>query len=491
MEKPARPSPGAPAFAEVVLELPAPLVLVDRDGLVILANRDAAPLFDRPRDALPGCPLADLLARPDARPLDLADLDESDHPPFGPGVELLAVRPDGTRRAVLVRLRRLPDLVALVLRDLTAHHREAAARRAFDERVHRLLATARVIPWEADVATNQFTYVGPQAEAILGYPVAAWYERDFWPRHIHPDDRDQALQTCAAATTRETHYAFEYRMLAADDREVWIHDIVVVARHRGEPVLLSGFMLDVTAQKQAEAERARLLVETQRAVRMRDEFTHIAAHELRTPLTPLRLHLEQALRHAARAAASDDHRRHLDVALRQLERLEGLVESLLDVTRLRQGALTLDPVRCDLGELAREVGTGLAELLARAHCPLTIDAAPGVIGRWDRLRIEQVLTNLLTNAAKYGAGAPIEVTVRADGTRARLTVTDHGIGVAPEDHERIFEWCERAVSPASYGGLGLGLYITRQLLAAHGGTIRVASEPGAGATFTVELPLVA
>jgi PAS domain S-box-containing protein len=488
MDQPASSSAGEP-LAELLLDLPAPVVVFDDAGVVTFANRDLGDLLERPREALVGRPVVELLVTADDRPLAAGDLVESDHPPCGRGVELVALRPGGARVPVLAGVRRLAGRVALVLRDLTAHQRETAARRALDDRVHRLLDTVRVIPWEADVTTYQFTFVGMQAEAILGYPIAAWYEDKFWPSHIHPDDRDHALSTCSSSLKRETHYAFEYRMIAADGRVVWIHDIVVVSRVSDRPHILSGFMLDVTAQKQAELERARLLDEARRAVRLRDEFTHIAAHELRTPLTPLRLHLEQALRQVARLPASDDHRRHLDVALRQLGRLERLVESLLDVTRIRQGGLTLEPTRVDLGELAREVAASLSGLLERARCPLTIDASPDVVGQWDRLRIEQVLINLLTNAAKYGAGAPIEIGVHADGPRALLVVRDRGIGIAADDHERIFEWCERAVSPGSYGGLGLGLYITRQLIAAHGGTITITSEPGAGSTFTVELPL--
>jgi PAS domain S-box-containing protein len=488
METPASPLL-EPHLAEVLLELPAPVVLLDAAGSVTLVNSDAATLLGGAPETLLGRPVGELLTTADARPLDLDDLVEVDYPPLGRGVELLRRRPDGAPLSVLAGVRRLPGAVALVLRDLTAFHRETAARRAADERVHRLLETARVIPWEADVLTYQFTYVGPQAEAILGYPVAAWYEKDFWPYHIHSADRADALRTCSSALKRETHYAFEYRMLAADGREVWIHDIVVVARRSDRPHILSGFMLDVTAVKHGEAERKRLLAEAQRAVRLRDEFTHIAAHELRTPLTPLRLHLEQALRQLDRVTTPDGHRRHLDVALRQLGRLEALVESLLDVTRIRQGVLNLERTRCDLGELAREIATSLDGLLERAHCPLTLDIAPGVVGNWDRLRLEQMLINLLTNAAKYGAGGPIELHLHAEGPRAVLVVRDRGIGIAADDHERIFEWCERAVSPSSYGGLGLGLYITRQIVVAHGGTITVASELGSGAIFTVELPL--
>ncbi|WP_232293259.1 sensor histidine kinase [Stigmatella aurantiaca] len=119
---------------------------------------------------------------------------------------------------------------------------------------------------------------------------------------------------------------------------------------------------------------------------------------------------------------------------------------------------------------------------------LELHAPAPVLGRWDRLRVEQVVTNLLTNALKYGAGRPVAVRVEGAGERARLTVKDQGIGIAEEDLARIFERFERAVSDRHYGGLGLGLYITRQIVEAFGGTVGVTSRPGMGSTFTLELP---
>ena len=126
--------------------------------------------------------------------------------------------------------------------------------------------------------------------------------------------------------------------------------------------------------------------------------------------------------------------------------------------------------------------------LARAGSPVTLTSDTSVVGAYDRMRIDQVLTNLLSNAMKYGGGKPIEVALRGAGGRARLSVTDHGIGIAREDRERIFERFERAVPVRHFGGLGLGLWIAEQIVKAHGGSITVTDTPGGGATFTVELP---
>jgi signal transduction histidine kinase len=178
---------------------------------------------------------------------------------------------------------------------------------------------------------------------------------------------------------------------------------------------------------------------------------------------------------------------------RQVESLVRLVETLLDVSRVQLGSFSLKTEPgVDLGEVAREV-VYRHRPQWEAACEavtLQVEAAP-LCGQWDRLRLEQVVGNLLSNAIKYGAGHPIEVAVSREAHAARLEVRDHGIGIPAKDRERLFNRFERAVPASNYGGLGLGLYITRQIVTAHGGTISCESEPGAGSTFVVELPLQA
>ena len=225
------------------------------------------------------------------------------------------------------------------------------------------------------------------------------------------------------------------------------------------------------------------------AVRIRDEFLSIASHELRTPITPLRLQLQATLRQLRKGEiGTTDVEARTETALRQTERIATLVNDLLEVSRISMGRLTLQAEAMDLGESAREVVEQHEWEARNAGCALSLRADP-VVGRWDKLRIEQVLTNLLANAIKYGAGKPVEVAVeRVDGT-ATLMIRDHGIGISKEDQERIFDRFERAVSVRSYGGMGLGLYVARQIVLAHGGSIRIQSAPGQGSTFTVNLPL--
>jgi signal transduction histidine kinase len=232
---------------------------------------------------------------------------------------------------------------------------------------------------------------------------------------------------------------------------------------------------------------AKLYTAAREAIRARDEFMLVAGHELRTPLAALSLHHE-ALINTREGTTLDKVRERGGKLKAQSERLIRLVEDLLDVSRLSAGRLSLELDDVDLGALAREVTERLHDDLERAHSPITVDLAE-VHGRWDKARLDQVITNLVTNAVKYGKGSPIEVRVSREGPLAKLTVTDHGIGIAAHDQQRIFKRFERAVSSRKFGGLGLGLWITSQLVHAHGGTITVDSQLGAGATFTVLLPL--
>jgi signal transduction histidine kinase len=171
--------------------------------------------------------------------------------------------------------------------------------------------------------------------------------------------------------------------------------------------------------------------------------------------------------------------------IRQTDRLGGLVGNLLDVSRLAAGKLDLTPEKFDLVELVRDVAERLRD---QASAPFELRLDGPVVGTWDRLRVDQVITNLVSNALKYGRGKPVSLAAGARGNVAVVEVSDQGIGIAAADQKRIFERFERAVSPSSYGGLGLGLYIARQIVEALGGSIRVESTPGAGSRFIVELP---
>jgi signal transduction histidine kinase len=220
-----------------------------------------------------------------------------------------------------------------------------------------------------------------------------------------------------------------------------------------------------------------------RAVDVRDQFIAIASHELRTPLAALRLQADRA-RHILQAEGSSALPRLLRIQ-HNAERLTRQIEQLLDAVRGPDRAAQPQPEPLDLSRLAREAAARADDGRSR----ITVRAAGEVAGAWDRLQLEQVLDNLLANAVKFSGGEPVEVEVAACDGVARVSVRDRGIGIAAADQARIFERFERGSNVKAVKGLGLGLWIAKKLVEAHGGAIAVESALGAGATFTVTLPL--
>ena len=243
-------------------------------------------------------------------------------------------------------------------------------------------------------------------------------------------------------------------------------------------------------------ENARLYDEARVAVKLRDEFLSIASHELRTPLTSLRLKVDGILRASAKRKPIDPGRlvARIEGVDKQLGRLTELVDALLDVSRAAAGRVELSLDEVDLVAVVRNVAERFKDELTSSGGPLSVlvagdeGARGSLIGRWDRLRLDQVLTNFLSNAIKYGAGKPIQIRVSASGDEAFLEVEDHGIGISAEDQERLFKRFARVVSPEHYGGFGLGLWIVKVLVEAMGGQVAVKSAVGVGSVFSATLP---
>lgn len=238
-------------------------------------------------------------------------------------------------------------------------------------------------------------------------------------------------------------------------------------------------------------DKDRLIEELRQAVRARDEFVAIAAHELRNPMTPILMQV-----HSLITAASDPNRCRPDVLAPRLDLLEHAVRdfvrrstTLLDVARIAAGNLRIELSEVDLSRIVRAV-VDRAEAAARlARSRLQADLQDGVVGIWDRLALEQVVENLLSNALKFGAGKPVTLTLRSDGHAAQLAVQDRGIGISEADRARIFQRFERAVTQREHGGFGVGLWLANQLVVAMGGTIGIESAPGEGSAFLVKLPV--
>jgi PAS domain S-box-containing protein len=254
---------------------------------------------------------------------------------------------------------------------------------------------------------------------------------------------------------------------------------------------VGGVLEDLTAHQQLEQERRRLLREAREAVQLRDDFLSIASHELKTPLTPLSLHLAMVQRRVEKGERVDPAL--LRQARAQLVRLTGLINDLLDAARVGDGRLSLHPAPLELEALVRRTAARAVPARDALH-PLQVHAPDGPLWvRGDASRLEQVVANLVDNAVKYSpGGGPVQVEVAAQGDMAVVAVGDRGIGIPPDQQELLFDryFHARNVPAHSYGGLGLGLYISRDIVERHGGHIWVESEVGKGSTFYVALPLL-
>lgn len=276
---------------------------------------------------------------------------------------------------------------------------------------------------------------------------------------------------------------YGYILKPFDDRVLQVSVMMALCRHRTESRIRE-------AERIAHESRARAIVAEER-LRAHEEFLSVASHELRTPVTALKLQLE-VLRTRLQdgpgglpsAVLETTDRANLSVS-----RLATLVEGVIDVSRMALGEFALRREKLDLVEALREAIQRYQRVARALGSEIVLDGAEGPIpGSWDPDRIHLVLNHLLSNAVKFGAGKPIEVTVRRNETDAVVCVRDHGPGFDAETAERVLMRFERGVSHHKYGGLGLGLYIVQRIVEAHHGELEVKSSPGNGASFTVKLP---
>jgi PAS domain S-box-containing protein len=383
-----------------------------------------------------------------------------------------------------------------IIRDVSAEQRAQERIQETERRFRTMADAAPVLLWMSDTDGlctffNQtwLDFTGRTQEEEWGVG---------WAEGVHFEDLQRCLDTYNDAFNRRHVFEMEYRLRRRDGQYRWILD-------RGSPRQMPdgtfagyiGSCIDIHERRILEAD-------LRRAVQVRDEFLSIASHELKTPLTALQLQIDNlqptVQRSPCESAQNERVGSSATAVAEQSQRLTELVDLLLDVSRINSGRLRFDCSEFDLVDLVRGTVERWRQVSARRRTELmpgatesqfTTDLPDHLGGSWDRLRLEQVLNNLLSNAVKYGRNQSIHVEVSGTESRARVRVVDHGIGIAAVDQPRIFGRFERAVSSRHYGGLGLGLWITRQIVEGMGGSIEVESETGQGAAFTVELPRTA
>jgi signal transduction histidine kinase len=405
---------------------------------------------------------------------------------------------------------------------------DATALKAEEARLRRsetLLVDAQGIAhlgtWEWDLTQPAPAVWSTECCRIYGREPGFKPSYDAYLATVHPDDRARVRTVIDNAVSERRPFSHDERVVRPDGTVRHLHTWgIPVLNDAGRLVRLIGVCQDVTDRKLAEielekslataravaAENDRLYREAQHSIQVRDDFLSIASHELRTPLTPLRLQVQHLRNRISQDLRQDESarletgenalaaraRRNLqliEAAERQLARLSQLVEDLIGTVALTAQYTKLNRRTMNLSEVVLELLERLRVDLRNAGCSVERNIEPNITGCWDRSRIEQLTVNLVRNAMKFGSGKPIRINLSRSAGSAVLRVQDFGIGIPKTEQARIFERFERAVSVTHYGGFGLGLYVAHQIAQEHGGNIRVESEIGEGATFTVELPL--
>lgn len=355
-----------------------------------------------------------------------------------------------------------------------------------DEIFRTLVDASPAMLWTTK-ANGECTYLSKKWSQYTGRAL----EEDLglgWINAVHPDDHELAKKIFLEANSEQKTYYIEYRLKRHDGEYRWAIDQAdPLFDKEGSFLGFVGMVLDIHDKKMAEHE-------LHDALKTRDDFLSIASHELKTPLTSLKLQ-SQIFQRAALKGQSHIYEKNnilqlIDRTSKHVNRLNRLVDDMLDVSRIRTGRLTLLKEEFDFCEMTKEVLERIKEQFLNAQYELPeVSICDPVIGYWDRLRLEQVITNLITNAIRYGEGKKIKICVESDQHVVRFTIVDQGIGIEPRDTDKIFQRFERAIGSHEVSGLGLGLFISKQIILAHQGEIWVESKSGSGSTFIFEVPI--
>ncbi len=372
---------------------------------------------------------------------------------------------------------------------------EAPLFRLFADALDQIVWIVRGVPERIVFISSAFNKVfGIHPEELYDFP-------NLWLDCIIPEDRQRVEKAFADwVGGRAPVYNVEYRIHRRTDGALrWIsaRGAVVTAPGSKDPVgIFGGVAEDVTARKSLEEESVELTRRLERAVTFRDEFISLASHELRTPLVPLKLSLQTMNRMmsrpeeaALRVTGGPEFSRLLSVAMEQVLRLEVLTNNLLDASAVRAGKLEVHRTETDLSELLEGIVSAHRHWVETAGSTLQVRLQSQVTGEFDRMRIEQIIVNLISNALKYASGTLIEIDLeQLDGT-ARLRVRDHGAGIPENLMARLFERFMRGNGNQGKQGIGLGLFLSRQIAEAHGGRLSARNAPDGGAVFELIVPV--
>lgn len=340
--------------------------------------------------------------------------------------------------------------------------------------------------YEIDLIHNLF-FSSPKSDEIFGHGHLSGDFVSVTKKIVHPDDFNNVVEKTFAAISEKRPYSDEFRIVSADGTLSWVlSQGEAFYDDKGKPVSFLGVVQDITHRKNIE-------LKLNEALKTRDEFLSIASHELKTPVTSMKLQLQMAEKSLAipeRFPTPEKMAKTLEMSIRQINKLTKLIDDLLDVSRINTGRLTFNFEKVDLKILLQEVLERFTFQFQNAGCEVSLkmDERESFVAECDRFRMDQVITNLITNVIKYAAGKPVIISLKKSESSVQIIVQDFGMGIEPYLLNKIFDRFERSDLHNHISGMGLGLFIARMIVEAHGGQISVTSEPGEGSTFTVDIP---
>ena len=372
--------------------------------------------------------------------------------------------------------------LVIVLKDVARMQEAITSLTQSEERLRLATDVSELGIWEVNLLTGHVAR-NQNHDRIFGYSeLRSHWEIGDYVEKLHPEDKESVMELINNAASSCESFVSTFRILRDDHSFRWVNATgKVECGLDGKAIRIIGTIMDITEKKKSED----MLHE---ALFYRDEFLSIASHELKTPLTSLKLQSQMFKRHLEKkdneAFSPERIKRFMSEADTQVSRLTRLVDDMLDISRIRTGRLSISPEKVEISNVVKEV----VDRMRPHFSSLEIgDLQHGEVF-CDRLRIEQVITNILSNALRYGKGRPVKVDLRESGDAMTISVTDNGIGIPDTFKDKIFSRFQRAVPASEVSGLGLGLYISKQIVEAHQGKISVDSELHKGSCFTVQIP---
>lgn len=470
---------------------PCGILVEDAKGKILDFNPELCRIFGESREAMVGQSISALTTHSTET---VASHMKETIEKGGHAREVVNRRADGTEvhfaiREVPIPLEDGSPGVLVISLNITKRKEIEKALQKSEARFRTLAEHVRMIPFEADAATCNFEYVGPQAESVFGFPRDAWYEAEFWFNKLHPDDRQNAIEACHRCSRSLTDYEFEYRMIDVDGSTVWIRDIVHVVRENNQPVKMTGFLLDVTEQRKAEQRTRELEARMAHASRLNTAGELMAGivHELNQPLYAV-LNYASACRNTLRASGNDstEVQKLLGQIVEQAHRAGRTLNEMLRFVRRDSP----DRSPADIAHLIAETVSMMESESRRRQIVLSSESEPNLpTVSANRVQLQQVVVNLLQNAFDACAETEdvtgqVKVDAFQEGANVVIRVEDNGSGIPPQDIPHILN----AFYSTKPEGVGIGLAISKTIVEAHDGRIEVANRKTGGAVFRVVLP---